>query len=203
MSDETTNVATHLYHGGWKTSGSIKLTTITAVPLEKSKVFRISCTELVDANILEFRLLVDGKTIIAPLNEGGSVFIQGKSVFIEQMDDGVNFLATWEAVQEKPLDFEQSTWVVYPKNDSQSLLAAFEEEQEFVLSINLKSNGCSDGRMTVFIDGNAVTDKDGNTIEFLEGSSVIGKGKIVSVLVSGTCTQNNKFYGSIKIHKAL
>lgn len=203
MNNDNTAQKTHLFHGGWKTSDSTTLTTITSTPLEVSKVFRISCTELVDSDILEFKFHVDGKTIIASLNEGGSVFIQGRSVSIEQVGAGANFLATWEAVQENLIEFEQSTWVVYPQNNSHTLIAVFEKEQDFVLSINLESNGCTNGKMTIFVDGNVVTDKDGKKIEFLEGSSIIGKGKIVSVIVSGSCTQKNKFYGNIKIQKSL
>lgn len=205
MSEERKNMAfaDHLFLGGWKTSNEQKLTAITAKPLELSKVFRISCTELIDADVVQFRFYVDGKTIIAPLNEGGSVFIQGKSIFIEQIEEGINFLAKWEVVQETPLAFEKAIWVVYPQEGIQSLVAAFEEEQDFVLSINLKSNGCSDGRMVVVIDGQEVKDNKGNVIQFLEGSSVIGKGKIVSVVVTGTCSPKNKFYGDIKIHKGI
>nr|WP_290697835.1 hypothetical protein [Halomonas sp. UBA3074] len=202
MNSDNTIETAHLFHGGWKTSGNTTFTTITAIPLEKSKVFRISCVELVDDDFLEFRLHIDGKVILAPLNEGGSIFVQGKSVSIEQVGNGVNSLATWEIVQEEQLEFEQSIWVVYPQGGSQSLIAAFESEQEFVLGINLKNNGCSSGKMTVFIDGSPVADKDGNSIEFLEGSSIIGKGKIISVVVRGLCTKNNKFYGNIKIQKA-
>lgn len=196
-------VKNHLFIGGWKTSDSTSLTTITGYPLEKSKTFRISCTELVDADVVQFRFYVDGKTIITPLNEGGSVFIQGKSIFIEQVDNGVNYLATWEVVQEEELEFERAVWVVYPQEGTQSLVASFEEDQEFVLSLNRTSNGCTNGKMTVIIDGQPVKDYQNKTINFLEGSSIIGKGKNVSVVVTGTCADKSKFYGEIKLHKTL
>jgi hypothetical protein len=198
-----TSLKEHLFMGGWKTNDSSSITAITAYPLEKSKTFHISCTELVDSDFLKFRFYVDGKTIIAPLNEGGSVFIQGKSIFVEQLESSNNFIATWQAVQEEELQFTRAAWVVNPQEGNQSLVASFEDDQEFVISFDRTSPGCSNGKMTVVIDGQTIKDHKNKIITFLEGSSVIGKGKNVSVIVSGTCTKNNKFHGEIKLHKTL
>lgn len=193
----------HLFIGRWKTSNSSRLTTITANPLDRSRVFRISCLELVDTDVIRFQFLVDDKSIIAPLNEGGSVFIEGKSVFIEQTEDGVNKLSSWEVVQEPQLAYEQVTWVVHPQEGSQSLIAAFEKEQEFVLGMSSGSINCSNGSMIVIIDGKEVRDKNNKIMQFLEGSNLIGKGKTITVAVSGNCAPKSYFSGYIKINKTL
>lgn len=194
MSDE-------MYSGGWKTSDSHKLTSLTATPLTESKVFRITCTEMVDAQYVDFKIQVDGKQTIAHLNEGGSIFVEGKEIHIEQVTAGVNILATWEAVQEQIIEFEQANWTAFPQDGGESLVCAFEDEQEFVLSINSSSTGCRNGLMSVIIDDSAVEDLSGNLLQILEGSSIIGKGKIVSIRVTGDCDNHNPFRGEVKIRK--
>lgn len=190
-----------LYSGGWKTSDHNSFTTLTAVPLEQPKVFRISCTELVDSNYVNFRVHVDGKQILTPMTEGSSILVEGRSVFLEQISPGVNISAVWNVVQEPSLEFVQATWSIFPQDRAEALVCAFDEEQEFVLGFNRESQGCRSGLFTVTIDGNAVMDLSGATLRFLEGSSFIGRGKIVSVHASGQCDNHNSFRGSIKIGK--
>lgn len=194
-------MSNEMYSGGWKTSDGHKFTTLTATPLDEPKVFRITCTEMVDAQYVDFKIQVDGKQIIAHLNEGGSIFVEGKEIHIEQTTSGVNILATWEVVQEQLIEFERATWTSFPQDGGESLICAFENEQEFVLSINSSSAGCRNGLMSVVIDGSAVKDLSGNLLQLIEGSSVIGKGKIVSIMVSGHCDNHNPFRGEVKIRK--
>jgi hypothetical protein len=190
-----------MYSGGWKTSDSHKLTSLTAIPLDESKMFRITCTEMVDAQYVDFKIQVDGKQIIAHLNEGGSIFVEGKEIHIEQTTAGVNILATWEVVQEQTIEFERANWTAFPQDGGESLVCAFENVQEFVLSINSASTGCRDGLMSIVIDGTAIENLSGNLLQLLEGSSIIGKGKIVSIRVSGNCDNYNPFRGEVKIRK--
>ncbi len=193
----------HLLQGGWKTSDSnTKTTIIAALPPAKEPVtLRVTCVELVDSDELKFRFIVDGKQIIAPMNEGGSVFLEGTRIDVEQINTGVNFLATWESVRNPgPVSgFDAATWVVRPGGSGQSLVAAFAEPQAFVLEINRSSTGCRDGVMTVFVDGQQLTNQNGDLVEFLEGSSVVAYGSIISVVVTGTCDPNRYFSGRIKI----
>lgn len=191
----------HLFFGGWKTSEETKRTTITATTLAEPKMFRLSCTELVDQDIVQFRITVDGEQIKAPLNEGGSVFVEGKSVHVEQIGPGENFQGSWEVVREDPYEYEQATWVAYPQAGAESLVAAFATEQEFVLTLNPESTGCEDGAMRVAVDGREIQDASGNPMVFLEGSSVIGSGKKVAVMVGGSGSAKSKFFGSIKIRR--
>ncbi|MEM7160239.1 MAG: hypothetical protein AAF799_45795 [Myxococcota bacterium] len=199
--DRTTKAQDHLFFGGWKTSETKRHTTITANTLAKPKMFRLSCTELVDQDIVQFRIMVDGKQIEAPLNEGGSVFVEGTSIHVEQLGPGENFQGGWEVVREDPCEYEQATWVAYPQAGAESMVAAFATEQEFVLTLNPQSTGCEDGAMRVAIDGHEVQGPNGEAMQFLEGSSVIGSGKSVAVLVSGSGSAKAKFVGSIKIRR--
>lgn len=194
MSDE-------MYFGGWKTSNTHMFTSLTATPLAESKIFRIKCTEIVDSQYVEFKIQVDSKQIIASLNEGGSIFVEGRDVQIEQVTTGVNILATWEVIQEKTIEFEQANWTVFPQHGNQSLICAFEKERDFVISINAVSTGCRNGLMSLIIDGSAIEDLSGKPLQLLEGSSIIGRGKIVSILVTGNCDNHNPFRGDFKIRK--
>ena len=190
-----------MYSGGWKTSDAHKLTALTATPLSESKVFRVSCTELVDSQYVDFKIIADDKQITANLNEGGAIFVEGKEVYIEQTSTGENFLATWDVVQENLVEFERAAWTAFPQDGGESLIFAFNNEQDFVLSINRTSTGCRNGVMSIRIDEKQVKDSSGNILQLLEGSSIIGNGKTVSIKVSGSCENNSPFRGEVKIRK--
>jgi hypothetical protein len=194
-------MAEHLFQGGWKTTSIQKLTTITGTVLAEPRVFKINCVELADTDAVKFNFLVDGERIEALFFEGSYVFIEGKSVLIEQLNNGVNFSATWEVVQRQQEEFERTNWFAYPSLDEDVLIASFVKPQEFVLSFNAKSDGCSNGSLIVKIDGVPVKDYAGNNLSFVEGASIIGFGKKVTVQIQGNCTQRKGFVGSLKIAK--
>jgi len=156
---------------------------------------------MADSQYVDFKILVDGKQIIASLNEGGSIFVEGKGVQIEQVTTGANILATWEVIQEETIEFEQENWTVFPQHGNESLICAFEKEQDFVISINVVSTGCRNGLMSVIIDGSVIENLSGNPFQLLEGSSIIERGKIVSIVVTGNCDNYDPFRGDVKIRK--
>jgi hypothetical protein len=57
--------------------------------------------------------------------------------------------------------------------------------------------------MNIIIDGRQIKDLNGNKITLLPGNSIIGKGKTISVAVSGSCLSGESFKGGFKIRKAL
>ncbi len=199
MENKKTNV--HFLQGGWKTTEKLNLTRITAMPLSEKHLFRLDCTELVDSENTKFKFYVDGSEIEGMLYEGGSLFLEGKEIQIEQTGSGTNILATWECVQELQNDFYSSTWNAFPQDSDEILLAAFSQDTDFVVEFNRTNTNCSEGKMTLIIDGNIIKDISGKTLQFLEGSSIIGNGKHIKIKVTGYCSNNAHFSGRIKIQK--
>lgn len=191
----------HLFQGIWQTTERTKVIPLTANPLKASKVFRLYNVEMVDSVIQKFKIYVDNKAIVAPFFEGSSIFVEGKSIEIEQLGKGASMLAQWEVVREKKIQFERAVWVANPRVSQPTLIAAFIKETEFVVTLNRTSTGCSNGQMIVSIDGNSVKSRASKVVKFEQGSSLIGSGKIVFALVTGQCKANNLFYGTIKISK--
>jgi hypothetical protein len=203
-----------LFIGGWRTSQEYKQTTITAQPLDDPKVFRLKIVELVDSNPVQFKISADDKEPFTTplLFEGGAVFVEGTTIFIEQVSGGAIGLATWEVVQEPPVDYELAKWSAPPMADREVLVCSLIKDQQFVLSFNLHSKDkfdadtaalCWNGLMRVKVDGQFVEDSTGEPRIFLEGSSIIGKGRQVSIVVTGECSSTEMFKGSIKLRKYL
>lgn len=191
-----------LLEGGWKTGPKNKSTTITATKLSDAVTFRFRCVELVGGKLAKFRFIVDKKAIIAPMTEGSSVLIRGKEIWVEQVGTNTFAFTTWQAVQSDPQEFDVGTWQTLGKGAS-VLAAALDKDQWFVLSFNLPGGGgCTDGGMVVTIDGKAVKNRAGDAaLTFLPGSSLIGKGKIVSVRIAGKCPTGKRLTGTIKVAK--
>lgn len=187
--------------GGWRTSTGNPFTKITANNNLGVKVYRIECTNMVDATILQFKITVDGVDLLATFQEGSSVVVEGATIAIQQLTPGTMVKGTWAIIQQTDIPASTIPWNYFPSLTTDLLVASLKVDQEFLLSINYSSASCSNTSFIVFIDGQAVKDASGNTLKFLEGSTVYGKGKSVVIRASGTCTGNNSVNGDLKIKK--
>lgn len=193
----------HLFSGNWHISPKNRQSMITTKPLEKSKVFKLSCTKTTDAKQTNILLIADGKSFTITMCAGNNIVVQGKSIYIEQADtDESGSIGHWEIIQEPTVECEESIWALYPDTSIQNLIAVFEEEIDFVLYFGLTSE-CNNGVLCIIIDGREVKDIKGKTLSLLSGSSVIGKGKSIAISISGTCPSGNPFTGGIKIRKTI
>lgn len=146
-------------------------------------------------------MYIDSKPYISTMNKGCSYFIQGKSIYLEQVDaTHASISGQWEIIQEPHAEYEESVWTVHPGTENHNILAIFEEETDFVLFFK-KTPECNNGKMTISIDGRMVKDFKGELLSFLSGSSIMGKGKNISVSITGECSPGQGFRGGLKIRK--
>lgn len=204
---ENNESQTHLYAGGWNTSDKERFSKIIATDLESPKLFLIKAMEFIDADLIKFKIHVDGKTISEPFHEGGNVLVEGKNITIEQLNEGAHTYSTWQVVQEPEIEFDSFAWEVDLSDGivEPTLVASFTTEREFILDFNITTSDMKDvAIMEVIIDGKSVTrDEPGNPLAmFLEGNSLIGKGKVVAVMIAKSGSNDTKkFSGSIKLRK--
>lgn len=189
------------YQGGWRTKKNDSITTVTAVPLDSVRIFRISSTENEDNYQNYFGMLVDG-SVHSPsaLKEGGAVIVEGKDISILQLNDSTNGGGTWEVLTNyiDGKDYFEITWKhTYPSR-MRTLIASFKNKKEFVLDLNSISNECYDGKMIVYIDGQELKLQNNSRDFFYEGSAIIGKGRLIEVEVFGNCDPKKGFYGTFR-----
>ncbi|TYP99233.1 hypothetical protein C7447_102555 [Tenacibaculum adriaticum] len=201
-----TNFATNgqtatLSAGGWRTSNNNPFTRITGSNNLATKIYRIECTALVDTSILQFRIIVDGTPIQATFQEGSYVVVEGKQIAIEQLSQGTMVRGAWTIIQEPEIAATTVPWNYYPSLSNDLLVASLKVEQEFLISINYSTINCSNTSFNVFINGQPVKDTNNNTLIFLEGSTVYGKGKSILIRATGACTNNMPIVGDLKLAK--
>ena len=190
-----------LSSGGWRTSTANPFTRITASNNLGTKLYRIDCTNMVDNSILQFRITVDGAAIQATFQEGSYIVVEGNDVTIQQLGSGTMVKGTWTILQQPDILATTIPWNYFPTLTNDLLVASLKVEQEFLLSINYTSINCANTSFTVFIDGQPVKDASNNVLKFLEGSTIYGKGKYITIRASGTCATNSAIYGDLKLRK--
>ncbi|MGB3465220.1 MAG: hypothetical protein WBA74_08120 [Cyclobacteriaceae bacterium] len=189
-----------LLSGGFRVNNSQTYTRITAHELDDDYLFRISSIETVSRQIVQFKVTANSIQSELLIEEGGSAIVEAKSLAVSRKFNGDYAYATWEVVDDNRIA-NVVPWKFFPRTTSKITVASLEEEKLFVISINLRSNNCSNGRMQLFIDGVAVKDDSGNILRFPEGSSVIGKGRLIQLVVTGSCSETEGFSGSLKLEK--
>ena len=187
--------------GGWRTSNDNPFTRITIGSNLETKVYRIECTTLVDASILQFRIIIDGVPVQATFQEGSYIVVEGKEIAIEQLSQGSMIKGTWAILQEPEKLATTIPWNYYPSFTNNLLVADLKVEQEFLLSINYTTINCSNTSFIVFIDGQPVKDSSNNTLKLLAGSTIYGKGKSILIRAAGVCTNNTPIAGDLKLNK--
>ncbi|WP_158861010.1 hypothetical protein [Lunatibacter salilacus] len=190
-----------LSQGGWRTTNDNPFTRLSVSNSLESKIYRIECISLVDASILQFRIIVDGKPIQATFQEGSNVVVEGKEIAIEQLSQGTMVKGSWAIIQEPERLAVSIPWNYYPSLSNDLLVAALKVEQEFLMSLNYGTTNCSNTSFTVFIDGIPVKDKNNITLNFLEGSTIYGKGRTILIRALGSCTNNMPIVGDLKLVK--
>jgi hypothetical protein len=117
----------HLFSGDWRISETNRQVAITCTALEKSKFFRITCSEILTKTHLDIMLYIDKKPLSSCLCKGSSIIVQGKSVILEQ-NDSASGQATgfWETILEPRIEFEDSSWAVHPPKLSDSIMTALD-----------------------------------------------------------------------------
>lgn len=143
---------------------------------------------------------VDGENLVFPIHPRGGSLIYGKNINLLQSKTSVgNSQGSWSIISPDKLPTIAFIWRVNPSIAANAIVAKFDTPREFLLSFSGVDNDpstCTSGKMTVLIDGKPI-DKIINTFD--QGSSVIAKGKIVSVNATGSCPPNSSFYGTIQV----
>lgn len=190
--------------GGWTTSNAVKATVINTPAIQTSRIYRIDCsTTPTDGNINQVEIIVDGVSLPYYLVEGSFIMVEGKNIAIKQIGNAPIVKGTWKVIQQAEITPEKINWNGYPALNREMLVADFKTEQEFVLTINLISTGCTTTAMIVYVDGNPVMDSNGAPLSFSQGSSINGKGKRIHIRVSGTCGSASFVAGDFKIAKKM
>lgn len=185
--------------GGWTTGNVSRLTTITGPGSLGLRVYRIETTILADADVPAFTVIADGVRIPVQFTEGSGIIVEAKSIAIEQTVAGRLIKGTWKVIQQADIPADLLPWASTQKLNADLLVAAFQTEREFVVSINASSTNCTGTAMTVTVDGSPIKDIKGAVLSFAEGSSVVAKGKTVVVRTSGSCSGLNTVNGDIRI----
>jgi hypothetical protein len=188
-----------LYSGRWTTWNSERYTLITATANLAQHVYRITAPGGLAPDTLRFAIYVDGQPLPSPLIQGGSAVVQGSRIAILQTSGGASTPGSWTVLQESSVPIEQIVWVGYPGLAQDVLLAAFKTEQEFVLTLD---NTCTAANFTVSIDGVPVRNTHNQPMVFHRESSILGKGKLVTVRMGGSCPSGTEpARGSFRIRQ--
>jgi hypothetical protein len=186
--------------GGWNTTTANRFTRITVSPNLVQQVYRLECTMMSDADIMQFNVIADGVLIPVSFYEGSVVLVEAKDIALQQVTPGAFISGNWKPVQKPAIASVSIPWAGYPKLNKDILVASLKTEQEFVLSINSTSSNCTATSMTVFVDGVVVKDNANQPLIFAPGSSIYGRGKVITLRPAGNCTGNtNPVYGSLKL----
>jgi hypothetical protein len=186
--------------GGWNTATANRFTRITVSPNLVQQVYRLECTMMSDTDIVQFNVIADGVLQPVSFYEGSVVLIEAKDIALQQVTPGAFFSGNWKLVQKPAIAAVSIPWAGYAKLNKDILVASLKTEQEFVLSLNQTSSNCTATSMTVFIDGVVVKDNANLPLVFAPGSSIYGRGKLITLRPTGNCIGNtNPVYGSLKL----
>jgi hypothetical protein len=192
------------YQGGWKTSSNAVRTAITTSTLDKKTRFNIESIGYHDSDYIKYRVIVDDEIMIPEFNEGSSVMVEGTSIELEQINDGNNFHAIWKALDQQEESLDVMQWSIMPMYGNEVLIARFETEKEFVIRLGQMNWGDNNAYMKVSVDGEYLNDKKtGLPWEFLQGSSVIATGSVITVTVIPTNNKQKEFFGSLTVRSVL
>lgn len=193
-------MATELLWGGWMTTNTTRYTRITVSPNLPQQVYRIESILLTDTSTLQYNIIVDGVVQPNSFHEGSVVVVEGKDIAIQQINPGPMVNGIWRMIQKPAAAATSIPWAGYARFNKDILVASLKTEQEFVLSINNNIPNCTATAMQVIIDGVPVKDATNQPLVLLSGSSVYGRGKLVSLRPIGNCTgTTNAVYGSLKL----
>lgn len=101
----------------------------------------------------------------------------------------------------KPI-LASTNWHMGTKSSVQNDILKIKESHYFKINIK-KNTGCLLVTFNIIVDNNYIKDRNGQPIEFIEGNSIVGYGKTVSLkLKNGTCNNTKSLIqGDITIYK--
>jgi hypothetical protein len=188
--------------GLWSTNNAIGYTKITVSNNPDNKVYQIESAYTQDNDVLLYNIIVDGVTLPITLHEGSTVVVEGKNIAIKQVAPLKKMSrGTWKVLQQPEIAATNFQWFFVPRLNVDQLIASLKTEQEFLLSITSLSPNCTNTSMTVIIDGQPVKDDNNNVLILPEGSTISGKGKVISLRAVGVCTGNNTINGILNLKK--
>ena len=146
---------------------------------------------------------IDGKALSGPLQRGGEILATGKQFKISQYPtEETKANGTWSLVDISKIDTIQIYWSISAQSgQNRAIVATLSEAQDFVIDF-YDLTGCSAGFMSVKVDSfymDAEQGSDKGKIRFLPGSSVIGRGKMVELIMEGKCEGEQNLTGSFKL----
>jgi hypothetical protein len=193
-------MANELLWGGWMTTNANRFTRITVSPNLPQQVYRIESVLFTDTSTLQYNVIVDGVAQPTSFYEGSVVVVEGKDIAIQQVNLGASLSGTWRMIQRPAAAATSIAWAGYARLNKDILVASLKTEQEFVLSINNNIPNCTATAMNVLVDGVSVKDANNQPLVLVSGSSVYGRGKVITLRPIGNCTGvNNPVSGSIKL----
>lgn len=195
----TQAMAEPFFAGGFQLDPEVDRIVLFNPPLAEDVTARVTCEGIVnDGELARFRADVGPVQVIAPFNDQGSVMLSGRKIAIRLHQDRQAMPCYWTAV-DNDAQAIKSVWAYDIAKDSTLLLGTFPRLQQFRVEINTPEPGCQPGRATVFVDGKQITDYGGNPMKLNTGSSFIGKGKIVHVIMEGRCDPGGFYNGALSI----
>jgi hypothetical protein len=188
--------------GFWSTNNTNGYTKITVSNNLDNKVYQIESTYSQDNDVLLYNIIVDGVTLPITFHEGSAVVVEGKSIAIRQVAPLKKMIrGTWKVLQQPEVAATNFPWFFVPRINVDQLIASLKTEQEFLLTITSLSPNCTNTNMTVIIDGQPVKDDNNNVLILPEGSTIYGKGKVISLRATGVCSGNNTINGTLNLKK--
>lgn len=188
--------------GFWSTNNTNGYTRITVSNNPDNKVYQIESTYNTDTDVLLYNVIVDGVMLPITFHEGTTVVVEGKNIAIRQVAPLKKMIrGTWKVVQQAEIAANIFQWFFVPRINVDQLIASLKTEQEFLLTITPQSPNCTNTSFMVIIDGQPVKDDNNNVLIFPEGSTISGKGKVISLRATGTCTGNNTINGTLNLKK--
>lgn len=186
----------------WSISKESPQTLISSSTSQKIKVIIIR-RATGNTNNSNVSIDIDGQALSGPLQRGGEILATGKQFKISQQPgEQTKANGTWELVDISKIDNIKISWSISAQSgNNRAIVAALSEAQDFVIDFH-DLTGCSAGFMSVKVDNlymDAEQGSDKGKIRFLPGSSVIGRGKTVELIMEGNCEGEQNLTGSFKL----
>ena len=191
---------TEIGSANWVIGGKMPITILSSTDILTDRWFFIGNTNYL-SDPHQVTLEFDGQSLVFPIHSGGGALIYGKSITLKQSAAPGESHGNWSTIPAERLTSTSFPWGINPKTGPNAIVGRFDTPREFLITFGVPVGplSCSEGKMTVLVDGKPIDTKKKTIFEFNQGSAVIGKGQIVSVNVTGNCPENGNFYGTLQL----
>lgn len=185
--------------GGWAMLPSATSTYISTRDVQTSRWFIVSQTGADLSSSVE--IVVDGVSSNNPVNYSGSALVWGKNVYAKSYMGSGKRYGMWSIIDPDKVTLPEISWVIFPETNKESILGMLDSARDFIISFSadLRVGDCANGVLKPIVDGKLLTDVNGGAIVLTQGSTLIARGRIVRVTVSGSCKPGASFTGSLKL----